>query len=69
LLPQVLSPGTQLEVTLHTPPGPLDVIGTIVWADPRGSHTAGKLMKHGLRYTTLPWSTALALARFLADRG
>jgi len=68
LLPQLLSPGAVLEVTLQTPPGPLTAAGAIVWTDPRGKQTPGKLMKHGVRFTALPWSTSLALARFLVDR-
>lgn len=68
LLPQVLSPGAALEVTLHTPAGSLAAAGTIVWADPRGRQLPGKLTKHGLRFTALTWSTSLALARFLAER-
>jgi hypothetical protein len=67
LLPQVLSQGTVLEVTLQTPPGPLTAAGTIVWADSRGRQTPEKLIKHGLSFTTVTWSTSLALARFLAD--
>ena len=68
LLPQVLSQGTALEVTLQIPPGPLTAAGTIVWADPRGRQTLGKLIKHGLNFTAATWSSSLALARFLADR-
>lgn len=68
LLPQVLSPGVELEVTLHTPPGPLMAVGTVIWGEPRGRHPQGKPIRHGLRFTALSWSTSLALARFLADR-
>lgn len=68
LLPQALSQGTVLEVTLQTPPGLLTAAGTIVWADLRGRQTLERLIKHGLRFTAVTWSTSLALARFLADR-
>jgi hypothetical protein len=68
LLPQVLSQGTALEVTLQTSPGPLTAAGTIVWADPRGRQTPGTLVKHGLSFTAATWTSSLALARFLADR-
>ncbi len=68
LLPQVLSQGTALEVTLQTSPGPLTAAGTIVWADSRGRQSPGMLIKHGLHFTAATWSTSLALARFLADR-
>ena len=68
LLPQVLSQGTVLEVSLQTPPGLLTAAGTIVWAAPRGRQTLERLIKHGLRFSAVTWSTSLALARFLADR-
>lgn len=68
VLPQVLSQGTALDVTLQTPAGPLTAAGTIVWADPRGRQTSEKLIRHGLSFTAATWSTSLALARFLANR-
>jgi hypothetical protein len=68
LLPQVLPPGTVLEVTLHTPTGPLTAAGTIIWGEPLGRRPPGKPIRHGVRFTLLPWPTSLALARFLADR-
>lgn len=68
LLPQVLSQGTALEVTLQSPSGPLTEAGTIVWADLRGRQTPEKLIRHGLNFTAATWSSSLALARFLAGR-
>ncbi|MGE5851459.1 MAG: PilZ domain-containing protein [Candidatus Methylomirabilota bacterium] len=68
LLPQVLSQGTVLEVTLQTSPGLLTAAGTIVWADLRGRQALEKLIRHGLSFTAVNWSTSLALARFLAER-
>lgn len=68
LLPRVLPPGTALEVTLHTPTGPLTAAGTVIWGEPRGRHPQGKPIRHGVRFTSLPWPTSLALARFLAGR-
>jgi hypothetical protein len=68
LLPQVLSQGTVLEITLQTSPGLLTTAGSIVWADLRGRQLPEKLIRHGLSFTAVNWSTSLALARFLADR-
>lgn len=68
LLPQVLHPGTALEISLHTPSGPLTAAGTVIWGEPRGRHLQGQPIRHGVRFTCLPWSTSVALARFLADR-
>jgi hypothetical protein len=67
-LDQVVPPGTVLELTLHTATGPLVVQGTIVWVAPPEGRTPGEPIRHGLRYTTHGWTTALALARFLIER-
>jgi Tfp pilus assembly protein PilZ len=32
-LPQVFPPGSELDITLHTPSGPLTVEGTVVWVE------------------------------------
>jgi hypothetical protein len=68
LLPQVLSQGTVLEITLQTSPGLLSTAGSIVWVDLRGRQSQDRLIRHGLSFTSVNWSTSLALARFLADR-
>lgn len=61
-LPQVVPPGTPLELTLHTQSGPLRVEGKVVWVAPPEGRTPGGLVQHGLRFTALEWSTALTLA-------
>lgn len=64
-LPQVVPPGTTLEVNLHNQKEPIAAEGTVVWVAPPEGRTHGDLIQHGLRLTTLEWSTALALARDL----
>lgn len=64
-LPQVVLPGTILEVSLHNRKGPISAEGAVVWVAPPEGRTPGDLIQHGLRLTTLEWSTALALARDL----
>jgi len=66
-LPQVLPPGTVLEITLHTPTGPLTAEGAIVWVAPPEGRTPGEPIRHGLQFTTLDWSTALSLGLLLVE--
>jgi len=66
---QVLPPGTALEVTLHTPRGPLKTEGTVIWAEPPERRKPGELIAHGFRFTHLGWSTSLVLSVVLADSG
>lgn len=66
-LPQALPPGTALTLTLHTPNGPLTAEGTIVWVEPPERRTAREMIAHGLRFTTLGWSTSLSLGLVLAE--
>jgi len=66
-LPQVLPPGTALELTLPTPTGPLPVAGTVVWVAPPEARTPDLPIRHGLRFTALDWATALSLGRVLAE--
>lgn len=65
-LPQPLPVETVVEVTLHSPHGALTVEGAVVWVDPPERRTPGQLIRHGLRFTALGWSTALSLGLVLA---
>jgi hypothetical protein len=67
-LGQVVPPGTALELTLHTPAWPVTVGATVVWVAPPEGRTPGGPIRHGMRFTALGWTAALALARFLLDR-
>jgi PilZ domain len=64
-LPQILAPGTELVLTLATPPGPLTVEGVIAWVASREGRASEEPIRHGLRFTTLGWSTSLSLGLFL----
>ncbi len=66
-LDQVVPPGTVLELTLHSPTWPVTAQGTIVWVAPPEGRTPGGPIGHGLRFTALDWTSALALARFLVE--
>jgi len=68
-LPQVVPPGTVLEVTLTTLAGPLTVEGTVAWVAPPEGRTPGGPIRHGLRLTQPPWSTSLALGGLVTERG
>lgn len=62
-----LAPGTALDLTLHTPHGPLTAQGVVVWVAPPDRRPAEGPVPHGLRFTTLGWSTMLSLGLLLAD--
>lgn len=66
-LDQVVPPGTVLELTLHSPTWPVTAQGTIVWVAPPEGRTPGGPIGHGLRFTALDWTSALALTRLLVE--
>ena len=66
LLDRPLPAGTSMELLLHTPRGSLTAEGVVVWADLPGDRTNAPV-QHGLRLTSLSWSTFLALGLVLAD--
>ena len=66
-LPLVLALDTEVELTLHTPGGPLTAEGKIVWVDPPERRTPGEQIRHGLRFTAIGWSTTLSLGLVLAE--
>ena len=66
-LPLVSSPGTLLEVSLHTPHGHLAAEGMIVRVEPQEAQTPGGLIRHGFHFTDISHATQMALARVLAE--
>jgi len=54
--------------TKHTPAWPVTVGATVVWVAPPERRTPGGPVGHGMRFTTLGWTAALALARFLLEQ-
>jgi hypothetical protein len=66
-LPLRLTPDTLIEVTLHTSHGPLKAEGVVVWADSGERRSSAELIPHGLRFTTIGWSTTLSLGLVLAE--
>ncbi len=54
-------PGMRLEITIHTPKGPLSAEGMIAWVASPERRRPGQLIQHGLRFTSLEWSTSLSL--------
>jgi PilZ domain len=67
LLDRPLPSGTSVEVLLHTPQGSLTAEGVVVWADLPGEGRTRAPVQHGLRLTSLSWSTPLVLGLVLAD--
>ena len=66
-LPQIVPPETLLELTLHTPQGPVTAEGAVVWVEPEAQRRPGEPIRHGLRFTVLGWSTSLSLGLFLVE--
>ncbi len=66
-LPQVVPPGTALELTLHTRIDSLTAEGTVIWVAPPEGRTPGEPIPHGLRFTAFAWSSLLALASVLTE--
>jgi hypothetical protein len=57
-----------MEVTVHTPSGPITVVGAVVWVAPPEGRAPGGPIPHGVRFTQPTWSTSLALGHLLAKR-
>lgn len=66
-LPHALPPETPLTLTLHTAHGPLGAEGTIVWVAPPEMRSPGGSVPHGVRFTSLGWSSLLALGLSLME--
>ena len=66
-LPQVLPPGTLLELTLHTPTGPFTTKGTVTWVAPPEGRTPGGPIRHGVQFTALDWPSTLFMGLLLAE--
>jgi hypothetical protein len=65
-LPELLNPGTTLKVSWQIAGEHLTAEGTIVWVDPTEGRTPGEPIRHGFRFTTLGYSTALSVGLLLA---
>jgi len=66
-LPELLTPGTSLVVTLHTPTEPLTMAGQIAWVEPPGVRTPGRPIAHGFHATSLGRSRTRALAALFEE--
>jgi len=65
LLPQVLPPGTHLDLILETVRGPLTAQGKIVWVESPAGQFLGPPFRHGFRFTAIDWSTLFNLGMLL----
>jgi hypothetical protein len=66
-LPQTLSPGTAMHLTMHTPGGPFAAEGEVVWAEVLERRPPGMPSRHGVRFTALGPAKSLTLGILLAD--
>jgi hypothetical protein len=67
-LPAIVSPRTQVRLTLHTARQPLAVEGVVAWVEPESRRQPGVLVPHGVQFTALDWSLALTLGAILVDQ-
>jgi hypothetical protein len=67
-LPEETTPGTVLDLTIHSGNGPLALEGAIVWTQAPEERQPGQLIDHGVRFTSSTWSVSLALGFLLAGR-
>jgi hypothetical protein len=66
-LSEPIPPETVLEITLHTPQGPLTAEGEVMWVEPPERRRPGEPVRHGLQFTVLGWTTSLSLGLFLIE--
>lgn len=66
-LSNVVLPETVLDITVHTSPGPLKVVGAVAWVAPPESRAPGGPIPHGLRFTRPAWSMSLAFGSLLVE--
>ncbi len=52
-LPQALSPGTVLDLTLHIAGERVTAEGTVVWVEPPEARKPGEAIRHGFRFSAL----------------
>jgi hypothetical protein len=65
-LPQIVPPGTVLELTLHSADDPLTLEGAVVWVESPERWTPEGPFRHGLRFSALGWYPSLSLGLSLA---
>lgn len=66
-LPESLPLGTVLQLTLHTPSGPLAAEGAVVWAEAPGREIPRAPSRHGVQFTSLGLAKSLTLGLMLAE--
>ena len=66
-LPEELSPGSAVELSLHTSEVPVLAGGTIVWVEPPDRRAPGALVRHGVQFTSVSMTVLLALGLFLVE--
>jgi hypothetical protein len=66
-LPQVLSPGTPLELTVCTPGEPIAVEGTMIWVEAPERRSTGEPIGHGFRFIAFDGSLSMSLGLLLAE--
>jgi hypothetical protein len=66
-LPESLSPGTAVELSLHTSEVPVSAEGAIVWVEPPERRAPRAPIRHGVQFTSVSLTVLLALGLFLIE--
>jgi hypothetical protein len=66
-LPEEVSPGSAVELSLYTSEVPVLAGGTIVWVDPPDRRAPGGPVRHGVQFTSVSMSVLKALGLFLVE--
>ena len=69
LLPEMLHVGTSLDLLFMPENGSFPVQATVAWVNPATSETPGSLVRHGVRFPALSWSSSLSLGLALTVLG
>jgi hypothetical protein len=66
-IPQVLPPGTILDIILQASGEALRLQGSVVWVESQTPQVPGEPIRHGLQFTQISQTTTMTLARILAQ--
>ncbi len=69
LLPDMLHIGTSLDLLFMPENGAFPVQATVAWVDPAALDGPGSLVRHGVRFPSLSWSSSLSLGLALTVLG
>jgi hypothetical protein len=69
LLPEMLNMGISLDLLFLPENGSFPVQASVAWVDPTSTEGPGSLVRHGVRFPALSWSSSLSLGLALTVLG